>query len=157
MDEQEVDTQVDVEEESSEPPVQYSNVGKNQYVDLASAAFLDYKKRRQEENTQTAQILKQAQDVLLARANPENSPEMYFRLAAAFGKPTKTGAFGESLGYANEALADEAARREKYRQAYEETIAEVSATASTTSCCVCKRECRLSDEDGSHSSAEDSR
>jgi hypothetical protein len=121
MDEQEVDTQVDVEEESSEPPVQYSNVGKNQYVDLASAAFLDYKKRRQEENTQTAQILKQAQDVLLARANPENSPEMYFRLAAAFGKPTKTGAFGESLGYANEALADEAARREKYRQAYEET------------------------------------
>jgi hypothetical protein len=125
MDEQEIDTQVDVdtdtEEESSQPPVQYSNVGKNPYVDLASAAFLDYKKRRQEENTQTAQILKQAQDVLLARANPENSPEMYFRLAAAFGKPTKTGAFGESLGYANEALAEEAARREKYRQAYEET------------------------------------
>lgn len=125
MDEQEIDTQVDVdtdtEEESSQPPVQYSNVGKNPYVDLASAAFLDYKKRRQEENTQTAQILKQAQEVLLARANPENSPEMYFRLAAAFGRPTKTGAFGESLGYANEALADEAARREKYRQAYEET------------------------------------
>jgi hypothetical protein len=125
MDEQEIDTQVDVdtdtEEESSQPPVQYSNVGKNQYVDLASAAFFDYKKKRQEENTQTAQILKQAQDVLLARANPENSPEMYFRLAAAFGKPTRTGAFGESLGYANEALAEEAARREKYRQAYEET------------------------------------
>lgn len=125
MDEQEVDTQVDVdtdtEEESSQPSVQYSNVAKNPYVELASAAFLDYKKKRQEENTQTAQILKQAQDVLLARANPENSPEMYFRLAAAFGKPTRTGAFGESLGYANEALAEEAARREKYRQAYEET------------------------------------
>lgn len=125
MDEQEIDTQVDVdtdtEEESSQPPVQYSNVGKNQYVDLASEAFFDYKKKRQEENTQTAKILKQAQEVLLARANPENSPEMYFRLAAAFGKPTRTGAFGESLGYANEALAEEAARREKYRQAYEET------------------------------------
>lgn len=123
MDEQEVDIPVDTdaEEEGGQQQDQFTTAGPNPYIDLASKAFLDLKQKRQQENTETARILKQAQEVLLARANPENSPEMYFRLAAAFGKPTKTGAFGESLGYANEALADEAARRDKYRQAYEET------------------------------------
>jgi hypothetical protein len=32
--------------------------------------------------------------------------EMYFRLAAAFGSPTKTGGFGENLGLASKELAD---------------------------------------------------
>jgi hypothetical protein len=42
--------------------------------------------------------------------NPESArsskAEMYFRLAAAFGSPTKTGAFGENLALANTELAD---------------------------------------------------
>jgi hypothetical protein len=42
--------------------------------------------------------------------NPDNArnskAEMYFRLAAAFGSPTKTGSFGENLAMANTELAD---------------------------------------------------
>jgi hypothetical protein len=40
--------------------------------------------------------------------NPDQS-EKWFRLAAAFSRPTKTGSFFESLGNANESLADNAA------------------------------------------------
>ena len=39
---------------------------------------------------------------------PPDKSEMYFRLAAAFGAPTKTGHFSESLGNVNAALADSA-------------------------------------------------
>lgn len=43
-------------------------------------------------------------------ASPEDAKaskaEMYFRLAAAFGSPTKTGAFGENLGLASKEMAD---------------------------------------------------
>ena len=42
--------------------------------------------------------------------NPEDEKaskaEMYFRLAAAFGSPTRTGGFGENLGLASKELAD---------------------------------------------------
>lgn len=47
--------------------------------------------------------------------NPADKSEMYFRLAAAFGSPTKSGTIGETLGNAANAMADtrksESARR----------------------------------------------
>jgi hypothetical protein len=46
-----------------------------------------------------------------AMTNPERSKaskaEMYFRLAAAFGSPTKTGAFGENLALASKEMAEQ--------------------------------------------------
>lgn len=109
------------DEDSFEPQQKQAGDGTNPYIGLASEAFLNYKKKKQQERSETSRVLQDAQNVLLARANPENSAEMYFKLAAAFGRPTKTGAFGEQLAYANDALAEEAARRDKYRQAYEES------------------------------------
>jgi hypothetical protein len=44
-----------------------------------------------------------------------NKAEMFFRLAAAFGSPTKTGNFGESLALANKELGEQA--KEKRAQA----------------------------------------
>jgi hypothetical protein len=114
-----VDAGMEGEDNLGQPPVAVSEVGVNPYVNAATQAYSQYKTARKQEISATSEILKRAQDMLLARANPQNSPEMYFRLAAALGKPTRTGAFAESLGYANEALADEVARREKYRQEYE--------------------------------------
>ena len=38
--------------------------------------------------------------------NAPSKAEMYFRLAAAFGAPTKTGSFGESLAKASESMAE---------------------------------------------------
>lgn len=53
--------------------------------------------------------------------NPEDDKaskaEMYFRLAAAFGSPTKTGGFGENLGLASEQMAEYSkGKRESSRQ-----------------------------------------
>jgi hypothetical protein len=47
-------------------------------------------------------------DSLMTTASDEgpSKAEMYFRLAAAFGTPTKTGAFGEGLAQAGAAMAD---------------------------------------------------
>jgi hypothetical protein len=42
--------------------------------------------------------------------------EMYFRLAAAFGSPTKTGGFGENLGLASKEMADYAKGRRESAQ-----------------------------------------
>jgi hypothetical protein len=54
-------------------------------------------------------------NMIAGQANPEadraTKAEMYFRLAAAFGSPTKTGAFGENLALAAGEMAETAAAR----------------------------------------------
>lgn len=56
-------------------------------------------------------------NMIAGQANPEadkaSKAEMYFRLAAAFGSPTKTGAFGENLALAAGEMADVSAGRRK--------------------------------------------
>ena len=56
-------------------------------------------------------------NMIAGQANPEadkaSKAEMYFRLAAAFGSPTKTGAFGENLALAAGEMADVSAARRK--------------------------------------------
>lgn len=47
-----------------------------------------------------------------ARMGPSES-EKWFAIAAALGKPTKTGSFGESLGNVNEVLAEQMAAKRK--------------------------------------------
>ena len=49
---------------------------------------------------------------------PQSKAEMYFRLAAAFGAPTKTGNFSENLGLVGQTMAEElSARSERERAA----------------------------------------
>jgi len=56
-------------------------------------------------------------NMIAGQADPEadkaSKAEMYFRLAAAFGSPTKTGAFGENLALAAGEMADVSAARRK--------------------------------------------
>jgi hypothetical protein len=52
------------------------------------------------------------------RAGPSDS-EKWFAIAAALGKPTRTGSFGESLGNLNEALLEQKSARRKEREAQE--------------------------------------
>jgi hypothetical protein len=127
--EQEQVDQVDPEDAYQEDPsqdnegVSYSvnDVGRNPYSGLASQAYLNYRNQRVKDISETSKILREAQDMLLARANPERgAATTAFRIAAALGKPTRTGSFFESLSGVNEALADESERRDKYKQAYEE-------------------------------------
>lgn len=46
-------------------------------------------------------------------STPESKAEMYLRLAAAFGAPTKTGHFSENLALAGQTMADQLAEKSK--------------------------------------------
>jgi hypothetical protein len=73
---------------------------RNSYHDELAAARL----KSQAEQTAFEQMIGKMM------ASPEDAAdskaEMYFRLAAAFGSPTKTGHFGENLGLASKEMAD---------------------------------------------------
>jgi hypothetical protein len=59
-------------------------------------------------STDRTAILAEAQRKLLARAeDPMGQAALMFKVAGAFGKPTRTGAFGETLGNVGEAVAPE--------------------------------------------------
>ena len=64
---------------------------------------------RAAEKAQTAAFNKMLENAI--KGQDDNKPskaEMYFRLAAAFGTPTKTGHFAESLAEVNKSMADQA-------------------------------------------------
>ena len=73
--------------------------------------YADIDALRQKYIADTQGQLAQAQQQL---NNPDQS-EKWFRLAAAFGSPTKSGTFGETLGNAAEALAANAAMQRENR------------------------------------------
>jgi hypothetical protein len=56
----------------------------------------------------------------LAQEKGNKNSEMFFQLAAALGKPTATGSFGETVGNVGEAMASSAAARNKAAQAQRE-------------------------------------
>jgi hypothetical protein len=61
---------------------------------------------RKTANTESMAFQKMIQDAMKGSADAAPSKaEMYFRLASAFGSPTKTGNFAESLGNVNKELA----------------------------------------------------
>lgn len=73
--------------------------------------YADIDALRQKYITDTQSQLAQAQEQL---NNPDQS-EKWFRLAAAFASPTRSGTFGETLGNAAEALAANAAMQKENR------------------------------------------
>ena len=56
----------------------------------------------------------------LTQNKGNKNSEMWFQLAAALGKPTATGSFGETVGNVGEAMASSAAARNKAAQAQRE-------------------------------------
>lgn len=56
----------------------------------------------------------------LSQNKGNKNSEMWFQLAAALGKPTTTGSFGETIGNVGEAMASSAATRNKAAQAQRE-------------------------------------
>lgn len=79
-------------------------------------AFRAYEKAQQAVNAQiTANIdlLTSARDTLRERRAGPSNAERWFAIAAALGKPTRTGSFGESLGNLGEVLGEQQAARRK--------------------------------------------
>ena len=64
-------------------------------------------------------LLTQGREALRNRRVGPSDSEKWFAIAAALGKPTRTGSFGESLGNLNEALSTQNAARRKEREAQE--------------------------------------
>ena len=66
-------------------------------------------------------LLLQQQIERLRNERPSKTDE-FLAFASGLGRPTKTGSFGESLGYANEALAKQSAESAKARAARQEMM-----------------------------------
>lgn len=79
-------------------------------------AFRAYEDAQKAVNAQIAaniDLLKSAQATLRQRRVGPSNAEKWLAIAAALGKPTRTGSFGESLGNLNETLLDQQAARRK--------------------------------------------
>lgn len=116
IDEQEV-TQPEVAPEERAPSSGFARPGARDSVALAAKSYVSALEKSQKTN---AEIMQDAQRVLLQRANEPMDAGAWFRIAAAFGKPTRTGSFGESLGNVNEVLGSEADKKLKAKRDLEE-------------------------------------
>ena len=67
-------------------------------------------------------LLTDGRDRLRGQRMGPSESEKWFAIAAALGKPTKTGSFGESLGNVNEVLADQFAAQRKAQTEREDLL-----------------------------------
>jgi hypothetical protein len=99
------------------PTSGFSRPGAKNAAVLAATNYVSALEKSQKTN---AEIMQDAQRVLLQRANEPMDAGAWFRVAAAFGKPTRTGSFGESLSNVNEVLGAEADKKLKAKRDLEE-------------------------------------
>ena len=99
---------------SADKPAMSSNMAALQQMlratqSQASPYADDLRAARAAANSQTVAFNKMLQDAIKGQEDSGPSKaETYFRLAAAFGAPTKTGHFAEGLAEANKSMADQA-------------------------------------------------
>jgi hypothetical protein len=97
-----------------------SSQADNPYTTQLSDLLEKYLKQTDTAASEKQRLLDGARQKIMARSGGTDDAEMYFRLAAAFGKPTKTGSFAETLGGVGEATADILSQRRKSRQELED-------------------------------------
>ena len=91
------------------------------YAKQLSGMLEQYTTSLKERSTERKAVLQEAEQKLLQRINdPMDQAATYFKLAAAFGKPTRTGGFGETLGNVAEAAGSAAEERSKKTAALED-------------------------------------
>lgn len=83
------------------------------------SAYQAAQKRVDDQIKANIDLLTAGRDALRNRRVGPSDSEKWFAIAAALGKPTRTGSFGESLGNLNEALLEQNAARRKEREAQE--------------------------------------
>jgi hypothetical protein len=88
-------------------------------LDLLAKQFPEYSRQLRETSRQKLAIMQEATNKLLARQKQIEEPN-WFAIAAALGKPTRTGAFGETLGNVNEVLASSRRDQLANKQALED-------------------------------------
>jgi hypothetical protein len=102
----------------------------NPYTGQLQTLLTKYLQNSEKTSTDKQALLDKARERIMARSAGPDSAEVAFRLAAALGKPTRTGGFGETLGNVAEATAESLASRRKSQQELEDLSLKYELAAS---------------------------
>jgi hypothetical protein len=92
----------------------------NPYTEQLQTLLSKYLEQSEKSATDKQQLLDTARERVMARSAGPDKAEMAFRIAAALGKPTRTGSFGESLGNVAETTGEMLSQRRKASQELED-------------------------------------
>ena len=97
-----------------------SRSAKNPYTKDLSDLLKKYLQQTDRQATDKERLLNEARERILKRSMGPEDSEVAFRIAAALGKPTRTGHFSEGLANVSEATAGILGERRKARQELED-------------------------------------
>lgn len=97
-----------------------SSRGTNPYTTQLQELLGKYLEQTDKQATEKQQILDKARERLLTRQAGPSDAETAFRLAAAFGKPTRTGSFFEGLSGVTDVAADVLGQKRKAKAELED-------------------------------------
>ena len=92
----------------------------NPYTGQLQSLLTKYLEQTEKSATEKQVLLDKARERLMARSAGPDQAEVAFRVAAALGKPTRTGSFGESMGNLAETASGALAERRKANQELED-------------------------------------
>ena len=102
----------------------------NPYTGQLQTLLAKYLENSEKSATDKQALLDKARERIMARSAGPDSAEVAFRLAAALGKPTRTGGFGETIGNVAEATAESLASQRKSKQELEDLSLKYDLAAS---------------------------
>jgi hypothetical protein len=102
----------------------------NPYTGQLQTLLTKYLENTDKAATDKQALLDKARERIMARSAGPDQAEMAFRLAAALGKPTRTGSFGETLGNVAETTGEALAQRRKATQELEDLNLKYQLAAS---------------------------
>ena len=102
----------------------------NPYTGQLQTLLTKYLENTEKTATDKQALLDKARERIMARSAGPDQAEMAFRLAAALGKPTRTGSFGETLGNVAETTGEALSQRRKATQELEDLNLKYQLAAS---------------------------
>lgn len=97
-----------------------SRTASNPYTKDLQDLLSKYLEQTDRQATEKERLLDEARQKIMARSAGPSDAEVAFRIAAAFGKPTRTGSFFETLSGVNEATAGVLGEKRKASQELED-------------------------------------
>lgn len=104
----------------------------NPYTGQLQTLLTKYLEQSEKASTEKQALLDKARERIMARSAGPDQAELAFRLAAALGKPTRTGSFGETLGNVAETTGEALAQRRKASQELEDLNLKYQLAAADT-------------------------
>jgi len=114
------DTELDPTESGGTTGFTSSKGAANPYTGQLQTLLSKYLENSEKASTDKQMLLDKARERVMARSAGPDQAEVAFRLAAALGKPTRTGGFGETLGNVAEATVGALGEKRKASQELED-------------------------------------